>query len=196
MDIPAVQALLLTRLGDPAAAGAGAGAACPGGTRGLRTDRAGKLMLALHAQGSQRLAEELENQDDVANRIECTIRIRGAKGIDRLETVKPSMASCRQGGCRALPGCWPWPTSSTPWCGSGQVSNYAALARLGHVSRARICQITNLLHLAPDIQEQILFLPLTVRGRDPIRLAPTPALAKVLDWSRQRVMAGFAAQDL
>jgi len=36
---------------------------------------------------------------------------------------------------------------------SGEVRDYAALARLGHVSRARISQIMNLLHLAPDIQE-------------------------------------------
>ena len=68
------------------------------------------------------------------------------------------------------------------------VPNYAALARLGHVSRARICQITNLLHLAPDIQEAILFLPMTVRGRDPIRLRQLPALTQVLDWSGQRVL--------
>jgi hypothetical protein len=33
------------------------------------------------------------------------------------------------------------------------------LASLGQVTRARICQIMNLLHLAPDIQEALLFLP-------------------------------------
>jgi hypothetical protein len=37
--------------------------------------------------------------------------------------------------------------------------DYAELARLGRATRARITQITKLLHLAPDIQEQILFLP-------------------------------------
>ena len=68
------------------------------------------------------------------------------------------------------------------------IPNYAALARLGHVSRARISQITNLLHLAPDIQEAILFLPLTVRGRDAIRLRQLRALTQVLDWSRQRAL--------
>src|SRR5271163_678033 len=44
---------------------------------------------------------------------------------------------------------------------SGQVASYSALASLGHVTRARICQILNLLHLAPDIQEELLFLPST-----------------------------------
>jgi hypothetical protein len=68
------------------------------------------------------------------------------------------------------------------------VPNCAALARLGHVSRARISQITNLLNLAPDIQEAILYLPLTVRGRDPIRLRQLQTLTQVLDWSGQRAL--------
>ena len=33
--------------------------------------------------------------------------------------------------------------------GHGVIADYAALARLGHVSRARITQIMNLIHLAP-----------------------------------------------
>jgi hypothetical protein len=40
----------------------------------------------------------------------------------------------------------------------GEVRDYADLARLGYVTRARMTQIMNLLHLAPDIQEQLLFL--------------------------------------
>ena len=58
---------------------------------------------------------------------------------------------------------------------TGQVASYSALASLGHVTRARICQIVTLIHLAPDIQEALLFLPLTVRGRDPILLADLQA---------------------
>jgi len=38
----------------------------------------------------------------------------------------------------------------------GEVRDYADLARLGHVTRARMSQIMNLLLLAPDIQEQLL----------------------------------------
>jgi hypothetical protein len=37
-----------------------------------------------------------------------------------------------------------------------EVRDYADIARLGYVSRARITQIMNLLNLAPDIQERIL----------------------------------------
>ena len=39
----------------------------------------------------------------------------------------------------------------------GDVRDYADLARLGYVSRARLTQIMNLLLLAPDIQEGVLF---------------------------------------
>ena len=39
----------------------------------------------------------------------------------------------------------------------GEVRDYADLARLGYVSRARITQIMNLINLAPCIQEALLF---------------------------------------
>jgi hypothetical protein len=70
----------------------------------------------------------------------------------------------------------------------GAIADYATLARLGHVSRARISQILNLLCLAPDIQEAILFLPATVRGRDPICLGQLRALTQTLDWRQQRAL--------
>jgi hypothetical protein len=69
---------------------------------------------------------------------------------------------------------------------TGRVGSYSALAALGHVTRARISQIASLLHLAPDIQEAILFLPPTVRGRDPIILADLIPLAACIDWRKQR----------
>jgi hypothetical protein len=69
---------------------------------------------------------------------------------------------------------------------SGQVAHYSALASLGHVTRARISQIMNLLQLAPDLQEALLFLPATVRGRDRIILADLMPIAAALDWRKQR----------
>src|SRR5690349_22375101 len=68
---------------------------------------------------------------------------------------------------------------------TGQVANYSALASLGHVTRARICQIVNLIHLAPDIQEALLFLPPTRRGRDALILADLQPIAAALDWRKQ-----------
>ena len=41
---------------------------------------------------------------------------------------------------------------------SGAVTSYAELARLGHISPARLTQIMVLLHLAPSIQDYLLFL--------------------------------------
>jgi len=70
----------------------------------------------------------------------------------------------------------------------GEVADYADLARLGHVTRARVTQIMNLLNLAPDIQEEILFLPRTLKGRDPIREHHLRPIAAVLDWRKQRRM--------
>jgi hypothetical protein len=69
---------------------------------------------------------------------------------------------------------------------TGQVANYSALASLGHVTRARICQIMSLLCLAPDIQEALLFLPPTPRGRDALILADLLPIAATLDWRKQR----------
>ncbi len=68
----------------------------------------------------------------------------------------------------------------------GIICDYADLARLGHVSRARISQIMNLLLLAPDIQEEILFLPPTCRGRDRFGVGQLQAIALVPSWSKQR----------
>ena len=64
------------------------------------------------------------------------------------------------------------------------VRDYAELARRGHITRARMTQIMKLLDLAPDIQEQLLFLP------------PIPSLnernlrsiVSQVDWREQRRM--------
>ena len=70
----------------------------------------------------------------------------------------------------------------------GRVADYADLARLAHVTRARITQIMNLLHLAPDIQEAILFLPCTDGSRAPIAERHLRPIAAVIDWRKQRRM--------
>ncbi len=68
----------------------------------------------------------------------------------------------------------------------GVVADYAELARLGNVSRARVTQIMNLLNLAPDIQESILFLPLVEHGKDPLTERNLRAIVARLDWRKQR----------
>ncbi len=75
---------------------------------------------------------------------------------------------------------------------SGTVTTFADLARLGQVSRARITQILNLVNLVPDIQEAILFLPRTERGRAAVILRDLQPITAVTKWAKQRqIWAGF-----
>jgi hypothetical protein len=69
---------------------------------------------------------------------------------------------------------------------SGTVDSHAAAARLGHVSRARMSQILALLNLAPDLQEQLLFLQRPARGRTAPVLRQVLQVAAALDWDEQR----------
>jgi hypothetical protein len=69
---------------------------------------------------------------------------------------------------------------------SGAIASYAEIAALGHVTRARVSQILNLVNLAPDVLEAVLFLPRTERGRDAIKLAHLQPIALTPDWGKQR----------
>lgn len=71
---------------------------------------------------------------------------------------------------------------------SGVVSDQSELARLAQVTQPRMTQIMNLLHLAADIQEQILFLPPVLKGNDPIHEKMLRPLTAQIDWRRQREM--------
>jgi len=69
---------------------------------------------------------------------------------------------------------------------SGAVSTQAELAAVGHVTRARVTQIMNLLHLAPDLQEAILDMPLVRSGRDPLTEHDLRPIAAEAGWAEQR----------
>ena len=68
----------------------------------------------------------------------------------------------------------------------GVVKDYAELARLGRVTRARISQIMSLLNLAPDIVEAVLYLPRVERGREPIQMQHLVKIAARPSWIEQR----------
>ena len=72
----------------------------------------------------------------------------------------------------------------------GEVKSMAEIARLGHVTRARVTQIMNLLLLAPDIQEEILFLPPTTDGRDPLIERDLRRVLRSLSFRKQRRTRG------
>ena len=62
------------------------------------------------------------------------------------------------------------------------VRDYAELAQRGHVTRARMTQIMKLLDLAPDIQEQLLFLP-PIKGLNERNIR---RIVRRIDWREQR----------
>lgn len=68
----------------------------------------------------------------------------------------------------------------------GEVQDYADLARLGHVSRARITQIMNLLNLAPDIQEELVHLRSSNENRRGLCERHIRELVGIIPWEEQR----------
>ena len=67
----------------------------------------------------------------------------------------------------------------------GEVRDYADLARLGYVTRARITQIMNLLNLAPDIQEEVLHLAASIE-RHALAERQIRSITKLVLWTTQR----------
>jgi hypothetical protein len=68
----------------------------------------------------------------------------------------------------------------------GIVRDYADIARLGGISRARVTQIMNLLLLAPQIQEALLYMPMMAGGNDPITEHEMREEMKTLNWKEQQ----------
>lgn len=68
------------------------------------------------------------------------------------------------------------------------IANRADLSQLAEVSTARLTQIMNLLLLAPDIQEEILFLPLTTARQDPLSEREMRSIVAEPCWEKQREM--------
>jgi hypothetical protein len=68
----------------------------------------------------------------------------------------------------------------------GHVHDYAEIATLGHVTRARVTQIMNLRLLAPDLQERLLVLSRIDKGRETVTLRSLQSIALLNDWKKQR----------
>lgn len=69
----------------------------------------------------------------------------------------------------------------------GQVADMSELARLAHVTQPRMTQIMNLNHLAPDIQEELLFLPPVTKGRERVHERALREVAAEMEWNNQRI---------
>jgi len=70
----------------------------------------------------------------------------------------------------------------------GVVTDFADLARLGHVTRARVTQIMNLRLLAPEIQEDILLSESSGNLDQTIQLQRLQSIVSVADWKQQRAL--------
>lgn len=68
----------------------------------------------------------------------------------------------------------------------GHIDDYAEIATLGHVTRARVTQVMNLRLLAPEIQEELLLLERRIGGRDLICRRGLQKIAIEFDWHKQR----------
>ena len=71
---------------------------------------------------------------------------------------------------------------------SGQVESFQQLAKLGRISQPRMTQIMSLLNLAPDILEELLYLPEVIQGKSQIHERLLRPLTTELDWRVQRRM--------
>ena len=66
------------------------------------------------------------------------------------------------------------------------VETQAELAELAKLTPGRVTQIMNLRYLAPDIQEEIFFLPPVTEGPPPVTERDLRELLKTVVWSEQR----------
>jgi hypothetical protein len=69
---------------------------------------------------------------------------------------------------------------------TGAVETQAEIAELAKLTPARVTQIMNLLCLAPDIQEEIFFLPAVTEGQPPVTERDLRQVLKAVVWSEQR----------
>ncbi len=69
---------------------------------------------------------------------------------------------------------------------AGELRDLAHAADTLDLTRARITQITNLLLLAPAIQEAILELPPVTNGRDPVSERTLRQIVAESNWTKQR----------
>ena len=121
--------------------------------------------------------------------IQCPFHIdTRARGRKQLQAGEPPRPACELGRVPRVAKLLALAHRFEGLLREGVVHGYAELARLGRVTPARVSQVMALLGLAPDIQEAVLFLPRTVRGRDPIKMYDVLPLTTVLDWKTQRLM--------
>jgi hypothetical protein len=113
-------------------------------------------------------------------------RRRGRRGHELVPTARPEVAVREPGRIPRVARLAALALRFEGLVRTGTVANFAEIAVLGHVTRARVSQVINLLNLAPDILETVLFLPRSERRRDLIHLRQLQPIASTHDWQKQR----------
>lgn len=122
----------------------------------------------------------------VESKIHFRVGRHGRRQLVRGEALEPSTPPVEPGSVPRLAKLMALAVRFEDKLQQGQVRDMAQLARYGHVSRARLSQIMNLRLLAPDIQEDLLRLPRTFKGRAPIKYHDVVPIIQTPDWKRQR----------
>ena len=122
----------------------------------------------------------------VTKRVHFSTRSRGKREI--VEGAREAAIACAPGRVPRVARLMALALKVDGLLASGAIADQAEAARLGHVTRARMTQIMNLLLLAPDIQEAVLNLPAVERGREPIVETHLRAIVQQTDWEAQRRM--------
>jgi site-specific DNA recombinase len=115
-----------------------------------------------------------------------TVRLANSAAVDRTAPPQPKalIAQSTDGGRPRITQLVALAIRFEQLLANGTAKDYADLARLGGVSRARITQVLNLRNLAPAIQEQILFL--NGNGRQThLTEGAVRRISGTLDWRRQ-----------
>ena len=113
---------------------------------------------------------------------------REARGRRRVVAATPTPASVEPGRVPRISRLMALAIRLERMLVTGEVSDVAELARLGHVSQPRMTQILNLTLLAPDIQEELLFQPRIVSGKASVHEKMLRPIAAETDWEKQRGM--------
>jgi hypothetical protein len=121
------------------------------------------------------------------NRVVCTVeRVRRGRGAAQRLQLASGVPLAGAGRVLRLARLMALAVQLEAMLGPGNLRHAADLARLAQVSRARISQVLGLLHLAPDIQEELLLWPRITSGREPLVLGDLQPIIHVPDWVRQR----------
>ena len=83
--------------------------------------------------------------------------VRGTSGNKQIAQARPAQSAALAGRIPRISKLMALAIRFEGLLRTGVVSDQTELARLAQVTQPRMTQIMNLLHLAPDIQEQVIF---------------------------------------